>query len=88
MEIKSKGFEYKGFKLGDKVKLRGEESTIIGFDTDNSCDSLFILIEYGSQIGYMVCECDYVDNLIVMEGKENSYYYWFSANDVNKNKLK
>lgn len=82
MEIKSKGFEYRGFKLGDKVKFEGNESTIIGFDVGELDIGLFILIELISPFGFIVRECDYVDSLIVMEGKEDSYYYWFTADDA------
>jgi len=40
--IKSEGYEYRGWKLGQKVMCAGTEHTIVAFDEKNSTDPRFI----------------------------------------------
>lgn len=44
--LRKRGYEYRGFRLGDKVKYRGNEYEIIGFDENGSKQFIVINDKY------------------------------------------
>lgn len=77
MIIEKPGYEYDGFKLGQRVIYGNKERIVIGFVKDSSY-SIAINACYHMNIS----ESAYKDNLIVLEGFETSQFLWVSGYDI------
>ncbi len=80
MRIKSKGYEHRGFELGQRVIHNDEECVIIGFDETLSRD--FIALYTGSPNGmHRISESKYATS--ILKGYENeTYWNWVSPNEI------
>ncbi len=77
MRVEKPGYEYDGFKLGQRVIYGNKERIVIGFVKDSSY-SIAINACYHMNIS----ESAYKDNLIVLEGFETSQFLWVSGCNI------
>ena len=61
-KVEKAGYEFRGYKLGEKVMYRGEETMIIGFDENEKASGPFLAIEscvsYITHDGYLTSVLD------------------------------
>lgn len=79
MEIREEGYEYNGWKLGEKVLYNGEETKIVAFDEDDK--SYPILIDYPRYKNNTF----YSNKTITSRLKHSSACGWAWISDKNKN---
>lgn len=83
MRIKSKGYSYKGYHLGQKVMYKGKEEIIIGFDT-TAGDEEFIAITMNSSlrnVGFELIKSVYAD--VILGGYvEKADWVWVSPSEI------
>lgn len=83
MRIKSKGYSYKGYHLGQKVMYKGKEEMIIGFDT-TAGDEEFIAITMNSslrKVGFELIKSVYAD--VILGGyDEKADWVWVSPSEI------
>lgn len=85
MPVEKKGFEHKGFKLGQKVKDGGlGKGRIIGIDLDDSSDFLFITYEDKEHNQVMLNDSILfnVPNFLYLQDYEDTKGGWSSAHGV------
>lgn len=79
MNTQKIGYEYRGFKLGARVKFNGDLRTIIAFHLDES-DEVFIAIN--KKYHSCIRDSSVIDDMVVLEGHEYSEYMWISKERI------
>lgn len=80
MRIEKRGYEYRGFKLGQKIKFKGNLCTIIAFHLDES-DKVFIAIN--KKYHSCIRDSSIIHRMVVLEGHEYSEYMWISKERID-----
>ena len=80
-KIKKAGYEFKGWKLGQRVMYQGQETTIIGFDERN--ERIFPIVvasskDYEQDIKLDTC----ITTLLDVAHEINQGYEWASINEI------
>lgn len=74
-EIREKGYEYKGYKLGQMT----DKGMIIGFDKKCTLDCSFIAVESDKSI-FNIEDFGYAS--VILERYNCSMYQWWCANEI------
>lgn len=83
-KVRQKGYEYKGFQLGEKCIYKGKEYTIIGFDERNHRERNFIVININTFERGMNISPAFVTS--ILEGYETSNFRYVGLNDIQLTK--
>ncbi|MGL6185699.1 MAG: hypothetical protein ACRC1T_10005 [Clostridium chrysemydis] len=82
MRFESKGYEYKGLKLGQKVMFGNDECIIIGFDIENkTCKKVALYTGYYSSSMVKFCESKYA-TVGLCEYKDCTEWRWVNSSNI------